>query len=76
MGIYISHLYVELDINVGVASFYVIFSEKLVIGESVDFSFGFCIYIGRKWFGLWVKVKKTVVVYCLTSYYLFGFTTV
>ena len=38
MSIYISHLYVELDINVGVASFYVIFSEKLVIGESVDFS--------------------------------------
>lgn len=53
MSIYISHLYVELDINVGVASFDVIFSEKFVIGESVDFSYDFCIYIGRKWFGLW-----------------------
>lgn len=28
---------VELDINVVVASFDVIFNEKLVIGESVDF---------------------------------------
>ena len=37
MSIYISHLYVELDINVGVASFDVIFSEKLLIGKNVDF---------------------------------------
>ena len=37
MSIYISHLYVELDISVSVASFNVIFSEKLVIGESGDF---------------------------------------
>lgn len=37
MSIYISHLYVELDINVSVASFDVIFSEKLVIGKSLDF---------------------------------------
>ena len=37
--------------------FYVIdmiFSEKLLIGKSGDFSLGFRIYIGRKWFGLWV----------------------
>ena len=32
------------------------FGEKLIIGESVDFSLGFCIYIGRKWFGLWVGI--------------------
>ena len=56
MSIYIIHLYVELDINVGVASFDVIFSEKFVIGESVDFSYDFCIYIGRKWFGVWVWI--------------------
>ena len=37
MSIYISHLYVELDINVGVASFDVIFIEKLLIGKNVDF---------------------------------------
>ena len=44
MSIYISHLYVEfyveLDINVGVVSFdliYMIFDEKLLIGKSVDF---------------------------------------
>lgn len=37
MNIYISHLYVELDINVSVASFDVIFNEKLLIGESWDF---------------------------------------
>ena len=37
MSIYISHLYVELDISVGVASFDVIFSEKFIIGKSVDF---------------------------------------
>lgn len=37
MSIYIIHLYVELDINVGVASFDVIFSEKFVIGENMDF---------------------------------------
>ena len=37
MSIYIIHLYVELDINVGVASFDVIFSEKFVIGKNVDF---------------------------------------
>ena len=37
MSIYISNLYIELDISVGVASFDVIFSEKLVIGESDDF---------------------------------------
>ena len=36
MSIYISHLYVELDINVIVMSFDVIFSEKLVIGKSVN----------------------------------------
>ena len=29
------------------------FVKKSVIGESVDFSYDFCIYIGRKWFGLW-----------------------
>ena len=28
------------------------FDEKLIIGESVDFSQDFRIYIGRKWFGL------------------------
>ena len=33
-----------------------IFNEKLVIGESVDFSWDFCIYIGRKWIGLWVEI--------------------
>ena len=38
MSIYISYLYVELDISVSVASFDVIFNEKLVIGESMDFS--------------------------------------
>ena len=32
------------------------FGAKLIIGESVDFSFGFCIYIGRKWFELWVGI--------------------
>ena len=44
MSIYISHLYVEfyveLNINVGVVSFdliNMIFDEKLIIGESVDF---------------------------------------
>ena len=37
MSIYISHLYVELDINVIVVSFDVIFSEKFIIGKSVDF---------------------------------------
>ena len=37
MSIYISHLYVELDMNVVVASFDVIFSEKFIIGENVDF---------------------------------------
>ena len=37
MSIYISHLYVELDINVSVTSFDVIFIEKLLIGKSVDF---------------------------------------
>ena len=35
-----------------------IFNEKLVIGESGDFSWDFYIYIGRKWFefvvGSWV----------------------
>ena len=59
MSIYISHLYVELDINVGVASFdviYMIFNEKSVIGKSVDFSLDFCIYIGIKWLGLWVEI--------------------
>ena len=33
------------------------FVEKLVIGESVDFSHDFCIYIGRKCFGLWVWIE-------------------
>ena len=37
MSIYISHLYVELDINVIIVSFDVIFIEKLLIGKSVDF---------------------------------------
>ena len=37
MSIYISHLYIELDISVSVASFDVIFSEKFIIGESGDF---------------------------------------
>ena len=32
----------------------VIFNERLIIGESVDFSYDFCIYIGRKWFELWI----------------------
>ena len=32
------------------------FGAKLVIGESVDFSWYFCIYIGRKWFGLCVGI--------------------
>ena len=30
------------------------FDKKLVIGENVDFSLDFRIYIGRKWFGLWI----------------------
>ena len=34
----------------------VIFNEKLIIGESVDFSYDFCIYIGRKWFELWIGI--------------------
>ena len=33
-----------------------IFDEKLLIGESVDFSYDFWVYIGRKWFGLWVLI--------------------
>lgn len=37
MSIYISHLYVELNINVIIVSFDVIFIEKLLIGKSVDF---------------------------------------
>ena len=37
MSIYISYVYVELDMSVSVARFDVIFSEKLVIGESGDF---------------------------------------
>ena len=41
MSIYISHLYAELDINVIVVSFDMIFSEKLLIGKSVDFSYDF-----------------------------------
>ena len=32
------------------------FDEKLVIGESMYFSWYFYIYIGRKWFGLWVEI--------------------
>ena len=47
MSIYISHLYVELDINVGVASFDVIFIEKLLIGKSVDF-LGIFIFISEE----------------------------
>ena len=34
----------------------VIFNEKFVIGKSIDFSYDFCIYIGRKWFGLWFGI--------------------
>ena len=34
-----------------------IFNEKLVIGESVDFSLDFRIYIGIKWFGLRVEIE-------------------
>ena len=32
------------------------FVEKLVIGKSMDFSYNFCIYIGREWFelGVWM----------------------
>ena len=41
MSIYISHLYVELDINVIVVSFDVIFSEKFIIGKNVNFSYDF-----------------------------------
>ena len=32
------------------------FGEKLAVGK-VWFSLGFYIYIGRKWFGLWVEVE-------------------
>ena len=39
----------ELEISVN-------FSAKLIIGKSADFSWDFCIYIGRKWFGLWVWI--------------------
>ena len=56
-----------LEIGVSIMIFDVIdviFSEKLLIGESIGFSWDFCIYIGRKWFGLvfgiwivwWTKV--------------------
>ena len=44
----------ELEISVDLMFFGEIFNAKLVIGESVDFSLDFRIYIGRKWFGLWV----------------------
>ena len=37
ISIHIIHLYVELETNVVVASFDVIFSEKFIIGENVDF---------------------------------------
>ena len=37
----------ELEISVN-------FSAKLIIGKSADFSWDFCIYIGRKWFGFWI----------------------
>ena len=43
-----------LDISVKFYVIDMIFSEKLLIGESGDFSLGFYIYIGRKWFGLMV----------------------
>ena len=46
MSIYISYLYVELDINVIIVSFDVIFIEKFVIGESGIF-LGF-LYLYRK----------------------------
>ena len=41
----------ELEISVDFYIVDMIFSEKLVIGESWDFYWDFCIYIGRKWFG-------------------------
>ena len=44
----------ELEISVDFDVIDIIFNEKLVIGENGDFSLGFRIYIGRKWFGLWV----------------------
>ena len=44
----------ELEISVKFYVIDVIFNEKLVIGEGVDFSWDFCIYIGRKWIGLWI----------------------
>ena len=65
MSIYISHLYVEfyveLDINVGVVSFdliYMIFDEKLLIGKSVDFLWIF-VFVQEEsglnfGFGIWV----------------------
>ena len=67
MSIYISHLYVELDINVIIVSFDVIFIEKFVIGESGIF-LGF-LYLYRKkvvWIGVldlvvwWVKMLNLV----------------
>ena len=48
-----------MNINVGFVSFdliNMIFDEKLLIGKSVDFLRIFCIYIGRKWFELWVEI--------------------
>ena len=76
MSIYISHLYIELDISVSVASFDVIFSEKFIIGESGDFLWIFVFIQEESGLDCGFEVKKTVVIYCLTSYYLFGFTTI
>ena len=44
----------ELEISVKFYVIDVIFSERFVIGENVDFSWDFRIYIGIKCFELWV----------------------
>ena len=46
----------ELEISVNFNVIDVIFNKKLVIGESVDFSWGFRIYIVRKLFGFWIEI--------------------
>ena len=46
----------ELEISMIFYVIDMIFNEKLLIGESMDFSWYFCIYIGRKWFELWVEI--------------------
>ena len=64
MSIYISHLYVELDINVIVVSFDVIFSEKFIIGKNVNFLM--ILYLYRKkvvWimdFGFGCEIDESV----------------